>query len=78
MAGLFIASGSRRRIERGLEWDGGEKFYNYVEWLQVLIDKFFKPWDIKLSGTVRYKGEDGDSGYVMAANNKVITKNGIL
>ena len=24
-----------------LEWDGGEKFYNYVEWLKFLITHFF-------------------------------------
>ena len=25
----------------GIEWDGGEKFYNAAEWMQYLIDHFF-------------------------------------
>lgn len=25
-----------------LAWDGGEKFYNYVEWLKYYIEHFFK------------------------------------
>jgi len=31
-----------------LEWDGNEKFYGYVEWLNWLIDNFFKPKGIKI------------------------------
>lgn len=27
----------------GIEWDGGEKFYNAVEWIEYLIDHFLKP-----------------------------------
>ncbi len=26
-----------------IEWDGGEKFYNSVEWMEYLIDHFLKP-----------------------------------
>lgn len=26
-----------------IEWDGGEKFYNSVEWIEYLIDHFLKP-----------------------------------
>ena len=29
-----------------IAWDGGEKFYDYVEWLCYLIEHFFKPWGI--------------------------------
>jgi hypothetical protein len=25
----------------GIEWDGGEKFYNAAEWMQYIIDHFF-------------------------------------
>lgn len=27
----------------GIEWDGGEKFYNSVEWMQYLINTFLRP-----------------------------------
>jgi hypothetical protein len=32
-----------------LEWDGGEKFYNYTEWLDYLIEHFFEPWGYTLN-----------------------------
>lgn len=45
---------------QAIEWDGGEKFYKYVEWLEYLIDNFLKPWGITLAGSVEYRGEDWD------------------
>lgn len=55
-----------------LEWDGGEKFYNYVEWLKYLINNFFEEWGIKLNGTVEWVGEDSDDrGKIVVENNKV-------
>jgi len=36
-----------------LVWDGGEKFYEYVEWLQYLIDNFFVSWGYVINGSVR-------------------------
>ena len=32
-----------------LAWNGGEKFYNYVEWLDYLLNNFFIPWNYTLS-----------------------------
>ncbi len=41
-----------------IQWNGVEKFYNYVEWLQYLIDAFLDPWGIKVWGAVQWTGED--------------------
>ncbi len=61
----------------GLEWDGNEKFYNYVEWLEYLIEKFFIPWGIKLNGEVEWEGEEsGDLGIIIVKDNEVTTKEG--
>lgn len=68
---------------RGIEWDGGEKFYNYVEWLEYLIDKVF-PWILKegdeplvLNGEIEWYGEDReDVGKIVVKDNKVITQEG--
>ena len=30
-----------------LEWDGGEKFYEYVKWLEYVIKYIFKGWGLK-------------------------------
>jgi len=60
-----------------LEWDGGEKFYNYVEWLRYLIENFFKPWGRKLSGEIEWYGEDrSDIGKIVVKNNVVKTMAG--
>lgn len=36
--------------------DGG-KFYNYVEWLKYLIERFLTPWGYEVSGIVKWRGE---------------------
>ena len=55
-----------------LVWDEGEKFYNYVEWLEYLIKHFFAPSDYVLNGTVYYEGEDSDDfGKIIVADNVV-------
>lgn len=53
-----------------LEWDGGEKFYSYVEWLQYVINHFIAPWGYWLNGQVNWQGEDsGDIGMIVVKNN---------
>jgi len=58
-----------------LEWDGGEKFYNYIEWLKWLIERYFKPWQISLNGEVLWQGEDReDMGKIIVKDNIVTIK----
>jgi len=58
-----------------LEWDGGEKFYHYVEWLKYLIDKILEPRGYKLNGQVRWNGEDStDMGTIIVVDNDVTAK----
>ncbi len=58
--------------ENTLYWSGGEKFYNYVEWLQYLIDTFFSPWGITLDGAVQWEGEDPtDLGVISVRHNRI-------
>lgn len=55
-----------------IEWDGGEKFYNYEEWLKYLIGSVLAPLGYTLNGTVRYRGEDfDDSGEIVVVDNAV-------
>ena len=61
----------------GLQWDGGEKFYNYVEWLEYLIKMFFIPWGRKLSGEIMWYGEDRDDmGKIKVRDNEVFVFSG--
>jgi len=55
-----------------IEWDGGEKFYEYVDWLKWIIEKFLKPNGIVLNGEVRWQGEyDDDKGVIRVHDNEV-------
>lgn len=65
------------RGDSSIEWDGGEKFYAYVEWIRYLIEKFLAPWGYTLSGTVKWHGEDHDDmGRIVVENNKVTVQKG--
>ena len=56
-------------------WDGGEKFYNYVEWLKYLIENFLNPWGYVVNGEMHWYGEDRDDmGIIVVENNVVKTK----
>ena len=55
-----------------LVWDENENFYDYVEWLKVLIGRFFEPEGYILNGEVEYLGEDPeDFGTIEVKNNIV-------
>ncbi len=50
-----------------------EKFYNYIEWLEFLIEKVFAPNGYKLNGGMRWNGESLlDTGIIKIENNKII------
>lgn len=60
-----------------LEWDGGEKFYNYIEWLEYLIDKFFFKWGVLLDGEITWQGEENtDMGMIVVKNSEITIKYG--
>jgi hypothetical protein len=60
-----------------IEWNGGEKFYNYVEWITYIVDKILKPHGYILSGEVTWQGEDSyDRGMIVAKDNVITTKTG--
>jgi len=55
-----------------IEWDGGEKFYNYIEWIKYIIDNILIPRGYSLTGEVFWTGEDGDDrGKIVIKNNKI-------
>jgi hypothetical protein len=55
-----------------LGWNGAEKFYHYVEWLEYLIKHLFEPWGVTLNGVMTWQGEEvGDVGIITVTQNKV-------
>lgn len=65
-------------------WDGGEKFYNSVEWMQYLIDHFLKPNAIAkdtlpflqanhtLNGEIFAQGEEPDDVWKLVVTDNVV------
>lgn len=52
----------------------GEKFYEYVEWLEY-IGKLFTEWGVMMNGKVIWHGEDVmDAGVLFVKDNKVWAK----
>ena len=55
-----------------LEWSQGEKFYEYIKWLQYMINFFFNRWGYKLNGEVSWIGEDkNDFGKIIVNDNLI-------
>ena len=53
-------------------WDGIEKFYYYINWLDYLITHYFKPAGMVLNGKVEYSGYGmGDKGRIVVTANKI-------
>lgn len=60
-------------------WDGGEKFYSYIKWLEYLIENFFNPWGVKLNGKIVWQGEEiGDVGTIEVEDSKVRVREGVV
>ena len=58
--------------KRCLEWDRGEKFYHYIEWLSYLIKNFIEPSGYRLNGKVDWQGEnDDDKGTIIVQENVI-------
>ncbi|MEO6892250.1 MAG: hypothetical protein ABI324_24970 [Ktedonobacteraceae bacterium] len=54
-----------------------DKFYDYVEWLQYLLDHFIVPWDYVLCGIVTWKGQDEeDIGTIIVSYNVLVELKG--
>jgi len=58
---------------RHLQWDGGEKFYDYCEWATYICEHFLLRWGRKLTGRVRYQGEDSDDRGVLVARGEAVS-----
>lgn len=59
-----------------IEWDGNEKFYSYIDWIQYLIERILSPKGYLVNGEVRWVGEDtfDDRGVITIVNNDVMVK----
>jgi hypothetical protein len=55
-----------------ISWDGAEKFYYFIEWIQYIVENFLNTWDYVLNGEVSWVGEDyEDKGIILIKDNAV-------
>ena len=56
----------------GIEWNEGEKFYDYDQWLQYLIDQFLQPWGYTVSGSISWSGEEEEDVGILEVTGNVV------
>ena len=60
-----------------IEWSGGEKFYEYIDWMKYIVRNFIVPFGYTADGEIEWQGEDeSDFGIVGVDNNRVYSQNG--
>jgi hypothetical protein len=60
-----------------IEWNGAEKFYDYIEWINYLIAHFLTRWGYKLNGEVEWQGgRRDDLGKIVIVDNVIQIKRG--
>lgn len=56
----------------GLEWDGGEKFYNGYKWMKYILERILAPKGYVANGVIEAQGEDmNDRWTLKVINNEV-------
>jgi hypothetical protein len=61
-----------------IEWDEGEKFYEYEVWIEYIVEHFLKPWGYTLNGTVEWQGESSyDFGQIVFKDNEMTIFEGV-
>jgi hypothetical protein len=56
-----------------IQWDGNEKFYEYIAWMKYLIEKLIKPNGGTANGDIKWWGEDSDDMGMIKVENNCIT-----
>lgn len=59
-----------------LEWDGAEKFYDYVAWLAYLYKEIIAPFGHRMTGVIKWRGEDFDDVGKIIVDQQYITADG--
>lgn len=55
-----------------LRWNGSEKFYNYIEWLEYLIESKLHTHGYKVNGSVKWRGEDFEDFGVINVKDSIV------
>lgn len=70
---------NENEFEAHIEWDGGEKFYEYDKWLEYLCDKILTPAGYFINGITLAVGEESeDASWIVVENNEVFVFSAML
>ena len=59
--------------KQNIEWNGFEKFYDYVHWMKYILEIIDNMTDCKFNGTIKWNGQnDDDFGEIQVINNEII------
>jgi len=57
--------------EQSIEWTGGEKFYEYIQWMKYIVNEL-EMRGYTLNGSIQWEGEDErDKGCILVTDNNV-------
>ena len=61
-----------------ITWDGGEKFYSYIEWIKYIVNAILAPQGYLVNGEVGWEGEyNEDMGTIEIVDNVVTIKTAV-
>lgn len=55
-----------------LQWNKLRRTFEPVQWLEYMMEHFFKPWGVTLNGKVECHGEDFDDRTLIVVNNNTV------
>lgn len=58
----------------GIHWNGGEKFYNSLQWMEHLIQTYVKPTGRTADGTIECHGEENTDIWRIEVRENTVTR----
>ena len=58
-------------------WNGSEKSYHMLEWMQLLIKRFFSKWGCILNGSLQAQGEDPSDEWSLVVRDNITSRKSI-
>lgn len=66
-------------INQSLVWDEGEKFNEYIEWIQYLVEQILMPRGYIVNGGVEWQGEErDDQGRILIEDNNIRIQKAVI
>jgi len=71
---IFVPNEKDSDVEATLEADNEENFYNYIEWLEYIIERILKPRGAVMNGSVQWYGDEREDIGTITVKNNILTE----